>query len=170
MIDWILLGLFLLLLVYLLTAPIWLEIDTVKQHFRIRFHRLLIISLILNGETLQPEVSFLGIKRKLRADSNGEKTGLQKPQPAPKQAVDPFRLNRLPVKKLMAVLRSFRVKELVLHFDTGNHPLNGLLYPLSEWLRGRTKHDIRISFTGERKLILRVRNNLLRILWAYVRA
>ena len=61
-------------------------------------------------------------------------------------------------------------QELVLHLDTGDQPTNGLLYPVAAWLRHRTGHDIRIGFAGEHTLVLRIRNNLARMLWAYMRA
>lgn len=168
MVGWILAGAFLLLVIYLLTAPVWLEIDTEKEVYRAGFHWLLSISVSVRGGTLQMDMRFLRIKRKVVVDPSPRET--EQPAKTKRRARKRRRPDGLPVRKIIAVLRSFRIRELTLQLDTGDQPVNGLLYPLAAWLRHRTGHDIRIGFNGESRLVLRIRNNLARMLWAYLRA
>ena len=71
-------------------------------------------------------------------------------------------------KKLISVLKSFTVTQCQVSIDTGNMPLNGLLYPLFWLVSKYTKKQIEINFRNDTYISLQIKNNLARITWAYI--
>jgi hypothetical protein len=77
---------------------------------------------------------------------------------------------KMPLKKMMAVLRSFRVKQCRIVTDTGDMPLNGMLFPAFYGLSIWTGKTFAISFEDQNEIRLEIKNNLGRMLWTYIRS
>ncbi len=74
------------------------------------------------------------------------------------------------IRKAIAVIRSFRVQYCELNIDTGNMPLNGILYPLGPILTHKTGSKISINFDGDTIMILKIQNTIARMLWVYLKS
>lgn len=165
----IILVLPLLLLLYVLWAPFYLEVDSEQGRYRLRFHRLAYVWL--NWEEVMPElwVKALwwqkqidlaeGEKPKKVADALPHKPELKKKRGLPRW---------LQIKPTLAVLRSFSIDECYVDVDTDDVVMNGQLYPVL-YLAGVTiGHPVRINFMGDNIIRLQVSNTLGRIAWAYL--
>jgi len=70
-------------------------------------------------------------------------------------------------KKILRVVKTFRVKQWDIGIDTTDYILNAHLYPLN-FLPGLSPH-IRVNFRGENYLFIKINNNAWRILYAFLR-
>lgn len=75
--------------------------------------------------------------------------------------------NTLSFKKVLRITRTFRIREWKIGIDTGDHALTAQLYPLN-FVPSLFRH-VRINFTGENYLFIKMDNNAWRILYAYLR-
>ena len=73
-------------------------------------------------------------------------------------------------KNVLSVFNSFTITQCQVSIDTGNMPLNGLLYPLFWFASRYVKHPVQINFKNENYICLQIKNNLARITWAYITA
>ena len=72
------------------------------------------------------------------------------------------------IKNIMSVYHSFIITQCQVSIDTGNMPLNGLLYPLFWFVSRYIKHPVQINFKNENYMCLQLKNNLARITWAFI--
>ncbi|HRH49321.1 MAG TPA: hypothetical protein PLP23_11270 [Panacibacter sp.] len=70
------------------------------------------------------------------------------------------------LKSFIAVMRTFKVSACRLSLDTGDVILNAWLYPLNHFIGLRYCN---INFQGENYFVLKARNNIGRILYAWFR-
>ena len=70
-------------------------------------------------------------------------------------------------KKILRVVKTFRIKQWEIGIDTTDYILNAHLYPLN-FLPGLFPY-IRINFRGENYLYIKINNNSWRILYAFLR-
>jgi hypothetical protein len=73
-------------------------------------------------------------------------------------------------RKIIAVLRSCKVKTCLVNVDTGDMPTNGFLYPVFYWLSIWSGKSLRINFMDENVIRLDIRNRIGRMMWAYIKA
>ena len=71
------------------------------------------------------------------------------------------------LKKIVRIIKTFRVTEWQLAVDTGDHTQNAQLYPLN-FLPYAFKH-LHINFSNENYLLLKIRNRPWKILYAFLR-
>jgi hypothetical protein len=74
---------------------------------------------------------------------------------------------RLMIKKILRVIKTFRVIEWRLAVDTGDHTRNAQLYPLN-FLPGMFQH-LQINFRDENFLVLKITNRPWKIIFAFFR-
>ena len=161
---YIILGLLVLVVAYLLIAPFYLEINTSKDLFRIRFHRLGFARLSID-DSIVLHWRVFGIGKdidmlSLRKESNEHKT--KKLKKVTKTSTTP------PIYKIVGVVKSFRVNKFSLQLDTGNNELNGFLFP---WFVGAgilAHRDLWINFIGRNELVMEIENSALRMMHAYL--
>ncbi|TND01480.1 MAG: hypothetical protein FD123_4251 [Bacteroidetes bacterium] len=167
----ILLVLILSVIFYLLLAPFFIIIDTNTGLFQFRFHRLADFRLVLNENEMMLYMRIAWWKKESDLLNPGER---KKRLPAPVKTKKRKRRKPVPFRKIMrmviAVIRSFRVKQCYISIDTGNMPLNGILYPWFFLLSRRTGQNIMINFRGEETIVLRLQNSLGRIAWAMIKS
>jgi hypothetical protein len=150
-------------LAYILFAPVHIEIDSTKDLYGIRFHRLLRISLKTDDDLLL-ELKLMRWKKRFslsnpmqyKQQENRETT-----KPMKRKVV--FKLN-----KIVPVLKSFKVKTFDISVDSHNMQLNGILFPIVYFAGFYFNKNIRISFVGENHLILYMNNTLGRMAAAYI--
>lgn len=147
-----------LLLMWLVFAPLIIKIDTERHEYFIALKGLIKIWPEWNLDGLQihtqlPAYHF--IKRLSFRKEEGTK-------PVKKES----RTRYMPFKKMMAVLRTFKVRYMDLTIDTDDYTLNALLVPIFQ-LINRPNFRGSVNFQGETRCELEIRNNLWRIAIAY---
>jgi hypothetical protein len=161
---WILIiACLLMVFIYLLFAPFFVEINSVTGLFRIRFHRLASARLILNESSIFLELKIGVWQKKIDVLEKKER----KKKPVVKN--EKKKQTNISFQKFLAVIKSFRVRNLLLTLDTGDTQMNGILYPLFVLMSISCGKNITINFLDENKLILQIENNLARIIWAYIK-
>jgi hypothetical protein len=87
-------------------------------------------------------------------------------EPPGKRSKTKIRTSRL-LKKMIRVIKTFRVAEWQVAIDTGDHPRNAQLYPLN--YMPYTFTHVRINFDDENHLVLKIRNRPLEMIYAFLR-
>lgn len=147
-------------LTYLFFAPFYIEIDSSRDLYRIRFHRLIALELKPN-EDWKLLLTVVGWQKDLDLENTFEPR--KTVPPAPTQKKSKRKKAGFPFQKITALIRSFKVNKLYIRIDTGDMQLNGILYPVFAWLKWGRQHDVLINFTGENVVILEIKNNLARL-------
>lgn len=70
-------------------------------------------------------------------------------------------------KQLFLILKSFKIIYLKIDVDTGNYPLNGIIYPFLFLASFIFNKKINVNFLGRNSLQIILKNNLARLSWAY---
>ncbi len=154
------------LLLYVLFAPFYIEINSPEKIYQFRFHRLAVVSINLTDSSLFLDIKILFWKKRLDLLSKNKPDSPKKKQnkQAKKRNIGSFNF-----KKLKAIVKSFKVNRCDINIDTGNMHLNGMLFPLA-YLMGRYfKKNIKINFMNKNIIILEIENNLAKMAYAYVK-
>lgn len=160
-------GLVLFFVLYVFFAPIYIEIDSLNGIYRIRFHRLLRVSLVMSDGSLWLDTRFLFWQRRIDLTASKQRDEKQKPGPETKRRK--VKRQRFSWKRMKAILGSFKVTRCYITFDTGYPALNGKLYPWVYLLGFYLQKNITVNFTGKNAVVLTIQNNLARITRAYLR-
>lgn len=156
----------LLIMAYLLFAPFYIEVNSLSNLYRLRFHRLMSLSLKSNTDGWAVELKILFWKKHIRFTGGPGKDD-KKPEPASKPS---SKMPAIDLKKIIRVLKSFDLKVCDISLDTGHMPLNGILYPLVYMTGAYYRREISINFAGHNHVILEIENNLAKIIYAYYKS
>ena len=163
----IILVVLLALLTYLLCAPLLLEIDSPDGFIQLRFHRLASVRVYEEKEAVRISLQVAMWKKHINLMEEAKPLDVMNNMSrGPRRTWNGL---HVPVKKTIALLRSFKVSKCYITFDTGDMPLNGQLYPLFSLFSMATGREIMINFWDETTVILTIENNLARLLWTYLR-
>jgi hypothetical protein len=153
----IIIGLLILLLIYLLFARLSIIIDTGKNQYYIDFER--VCKLFLEYD--ETEV----IRLRLRMfHSNFNFYPLKRSKRKKRKKKGRSTLTR---KQLFNLIRSFRIRDVILDIDTGNCITNAKLYPAFVLLNYRVG-DFHINFEGRNRLVLHMENRPIRIIKSFI--
>jgi len=152
------------ILIFLLYTPIFLEIDSTRRLVQIRMRGVARVRIITRESKIGICLNILGWEklifpgtRRKRKEAAAKTSGFQLKRST---------LKKMPAK-ILAVIRSFRVKIFDLNIDTDDYAVNALLFPFAVLL-SRSNHSVRINFEGEVELRLTIENNLQHMLRAYL--
>ena len=159
----IIIACLLMVFIYLLFAPFFVEIDSAKRLFRIRFHRLASAKIIFDESSIFLELKIVGRQKKIDLLEIKER----KKKPVVKN--EKKKQTNISFQKVFAMTKTFKVRKLFLALDTGDMQVNGMLYPLFVLMSKSSGKNITINFLDENKLILQIENNLVRMLWGYIK-
>jgi hypothetical protein len=82
---------------------------------------------------------------------------------------NPFKnLFNLKTRLLFSIVKSFKITYLNVNLDTGNYPLNGILYPFFFLLSFFLNKNFSVNFNGKNTIKIIVKNNLARLSWAII--
>jgi len=115
-------------------------------------------------EDVKLQMSLMGWKKEISLEKY--KTG--KPQEVGKTKVKRADRSGVAPGKFLNILKSFRLTQCYVRIGFEDMQLNGILYPVAAWLSWYSKKDIQVSFTGSNVVILRIKNNLARMSWAWL--
>lgn len=72
------------------------------------------------------------------------------------------------MKRSIAVVRSFKVKELFLNVDTGDYIYNAYLHPVFYFL-GNDHRTLYVNYIGENRFRIIIKNRLINIIFAFIK-
>ena len=156
--------LLLFLMLYLLFIPIDLVVDTALKQYFVQFKGLAKVQL----EGHEQEV----FRIKLRTlFMNFYFYPLRKRNPSKKQklkkGVAKKRNGRTTFSKLIKLVRSFKVKRLLVELDTGDCIHNAKLYPVFGFLNHHAG-VFRINFEGRNNLVIHLQNRPINIIKSFI--
>lgn len=169
----ILLVVLLVLVCYLLFAPILIEINSISGVCRMQFHRLAEFAISWRQEAPILKLTIAWWQKEMNLFSIRKTTAVEKVGPAHeerKPAGKSKRSLRMGLSKGIGIVKSFKVRECYISLDTGNMPLNGILYPWFYLLSYYFRKPIQINFYGEEVFIISIENNMARIALAYLKS
>lgn len=159
----------------ILMTPFRLIIDSVLGVYRLEFGRLASGELVMEDAQPYVDVKVLFWKRRfnpfeLKSGEAREWKGETSIEGKRPKKVGAERKRRLiGLRKVLAIVQSFKVNRFKIRINTGDMPLNGVMYPLIYWLAFRTRKDIAIVFYGQSVVRINIENNLARMTWAYIK-
>jgi len=145
---------------YLTFAPFYLEINSSKNLYRIRFDGLAFANLIITVNSLKVDLWIAGWRKQFNLLTKPIREKQEEKSILSKRKNKPFRIT---FQKAKVILESFKVNKFCLNVDSGNLQLNGLLYPCFYWLSKYTNKPISINFINKNEVILELENNIARI-------
>ena len=166
MILTIFLSLFLLLIIYLLFIPVILFIDTATNQYYIQLRGLAKASIELHSEEIliiKLRISFFNFYfyplRKKRSSNTKKKKMIIR---------NGFKnIKKFGFRKILRVLRSFKIKNLVIDMDTGDWILNAKLYPILSYLNYKVG-SFNINFEGRNRMALHMQNRPISIIKLFI--
>lgn len=155
----------------IMLMPFRLVIDSVSGTYRLNLGHLASGELVIEGAQPYFDVKVLFWKKRFNPFEmkSGEKNEKKKENKVDKESRRDKKRKPVPFRKVLAVLKSFKVNRFRIWINTGDMPLNGIMYPLVYWMAYRTKKDIGIVFYGESIVRIDIENNLARIAWAFIK-
>lgn len=166
---WIIIAFFILIIAYLIFAKVCIEIDSTVDLYRLSFGKFLIVNIVASNESIQLESNIFGWKRIHDLNSVSKVENNQSVKKNLKKSRNKKSFHAY-IKKVRFFITSFNIKKCVILIDTGNMPLNGILFPWFYLLSIYTKKNISINFWGENIIILQIENSIARMLWAYFKS
>lgn len=152
------------IIAYLLFASAYLLIDSRQGSLECGLYPLVRARLKLEPSPMI-QLSIAGWKQDIALMGRKRQVAQPAAQPTPRSQ----RLNARTVRRIWAMIKSFRIRQFRLRVDTGDVQLNGLLFPLAYSLARLTGRSIDVNFTNHNELVVEVDNSLARLLWAYAR-
>lgn len=162
-------GVLLAIAVWLLWAPIRLEIDTRAGFYRTQWSGIASVDWLPEQGLNLIEIRVFFWKRKIALFQTGvqkEKTDASKP--LKKRNAKPAKKTRRPgLRSVKKILQTFEVRRCHIALDTGDYLWNAWLFPVF-WLLKSREISVWINFQGQNEVSLLVQNRLGRVLWALV--
>ena len=156
--------LFLLFIIYLLIIPMVLCIDTTSNKYYVQLKGLAKASIEKHEKELlriNVKVAFLhfyfyplreiGISKKKKIKIKNIKKSRK----------------LIGLKKSIPILKSFKVKKILIDIDTGNYILNAKLFPLFGFLNYKTG-NFNINFEGRNRMVLYMQNRPINIIKLFI--
>ena len=166
LVIWIILILLFSLLIWLLLAPIRLNIDSSKNSYLINWGRFGSLTLIPDEEDWFFNLNIGFWNKKFFVSNLIEKINNKpKKKDKPKKEKNKSGLFNS-FWKIRQVLKSFKVKICKIDFDTDNYYWNALLIPVFQPLKKGSQHRIAINFRGKNQILLIIENRLIKILYS----
>ena len=163
MMWWILLALLVLFGIYLLFAPLVLFMDTKDNTYFVKLKGLAKVSIVPDTKDvlrIKLQMAFMNFDfYPLRKNHRTKKEKVGKKKKAKK--------SRIGVKKVLALLKSFKLKRLYLNMDTGDFTMNAKIYPIFYFL-DRRLGTININFQGENRMVLKAINRPINIIRVFI--
>lgn len=156
--------LLLLLIVGILIVPVELYIDTTINQYYLQLKGLARASVEEDNEEV--------IRIRLRAFFRDfyfyplKKTGVAKTKKLKKLTVKKRR-KKVPVRKILNVLNSCKIKKLFVDIDTGNCISNAKLYPVFSFFN-YYHGGFHINFQGRNQFVLQVQNRPIHIIKSFI--
>ena len=166
---WLLLGVFIVLMLWLLFAPLKLSLSTLRNQYHLSFGWVVSVSAVFLADDIQITFNVFGIKkgttalklitRERRKKSKAKKTDKTKAKITGKLFQWEYITN---------FIRTFRIKKFFLNVDFGSVYYNAWLFPLGEIFQ-RNNVYCTTNFSGINTIDVEVVNRPSKILWSIIK-
>ncbi len=156
-------ALLLLVLGWLLMAPIVLKIDTQEELCYLKWKGIAGVRLLVLADELVLKIQVFFWKKNIYPLSYSPNTSNTKQAAQPKKKKKP----RMPWRKGKKLLQSFTVQTFQLDLDTDDFVQNSYLFPIFYFLSSE-RRQLRINYSGQMRLKLEVQNRLYHLLKAWL--
>ena len=160
----IFLTLFLLFFIYLLIVPMVLCIDTTSNKYYVELKGL------AKARIEKHEKELLRINVKVASLHFYfyplREVGITKKKKIENKKIKKKR-KRIGIKKSIPILKSFKVKKLLIDIDTGDYILNAKLFPLVGFLNYKIG-SFNINFEGRNQMVLYMQNRPINIIKLFI--
>jgi hypothetical protein len=153
---------FVLVILYVLFAKICLEINSITDVYQLSFRGLASVAIISKEDNLVLKLKIFVWRKYFNLLDLPKNVSKESPETKVKIRKE------LPINKLWFVLKSFKIKRCELNLDLGNNQWNGILFPVFYVLETKYNRPLRINFLNENSIVLKIENNLARILWVFI--
>jgi hypothetical protein len=170
---WLLLILFVLVvgLTYVLFAPFYLEIDSTKGLFRLRFHLVMSARVLMENSSLILEIKSPIWNKQVDLLAQNE----SKTKPIPKENIlekkrnkKGKRVSKITFSKIKAILHTFKINTFYVNLDFDDVLLNAKLFPVFLGLKLYSGKELNVNFIGENKIKIEIENNMARVILAFI--
>jgi hypothetical protein len=163
---------------FLLLTPLVLELDSVRGICRVYYQGIASCDIFLQDGRFMLRIWVLGWRKTIDPFLTKKKqTTSKKTEPKPKTPRKRIKIKwvKWGMKKAIAVLRTFEVKDIYLNVDTDDFFIDALLYPVAFWLTRGSRwlsngnRSFQINFNGDVEIRLRIENRIGKILFSLIR-
>jgi len=168
-------ALLLLLLLVTLFTPLILQIDSQRDVYQLRWGRLIRAELLFSEAEAMLRIRAFFFRKSWKIedlilgalrfkDQNKEKKA-QKEKPK-KGRRKRRKKSRFGFRRIVRILRTFRVDYCKIEWDADDYVRNAWLFPVFYYLSNDKQRQLRINFLGRRSLALRLHNRIWNVIWA----
>ncbi len=150
--------------IYLLLTPIIVKVDTSSNQYYIQLRGLFKANIESDKkELLRVQVNILFLKFYVYPLNY---LGLDKRN---KHKINNIKKKAtlIKIKRILKILKTFRVKRLFVNIDSGNCILNAKLYPLFALLN-YNRGNFHVNFEGQNQLVLHLKNRPINIIKSFI--
>lgn len=160
----IVLGFIVIMLLWVLLAPLSLRIDTYLNEYQIKWRGIGKVEVLFIPEDVVLHLRIGPYRKDFYALHLIEKEGGKKaPKKAP--ASEKKRGHKISFHMIRRILKSFTIKEFQLEIDTDNYVWNAWLFPLLYAIKP-LRHRVSVNFQGRNGIRLFIENKVWKIAWA----
>ncbi|NND07128.1 MAG: hypothetical protein HKN87_12180 [Saprospiraceae bacterium] len=169
----IIVVLLLLILTWILFGWVILTIDTDRQHYSLKAFGVCTVSITSEDRILHLRITLPFFQKRIDLERLMLERGVTPkkkpaaPQKDKKKKKAGYFLSRKLRKRIIPLLKSFKVRHFFMNIDTDDPVLNAKLYPFAFFAR-RWGMPVYFNFQGRQCVQLEVRNRLVNILWALI--
>lgn len=156
--------------ILLLFARLVIEINSIENLYRIRFERLASFGMTVHNDAINFELNIFWWKKKYSLDEWLQSAKSAQVNKHNLKGRNKKTFANFNFSKGIKILRSFKIKKCFILFDTGNMPLNGILFPWFYLLSLNINKTFMINFWGENTIVMCLESSLARMLWAYIKS
>lgn len=164
MVAWIIIMVLLLLLAWLLFAPVILRINTRLENYSVSLPGIFAARFVQDEREFYLRVRVLLITFRIGPGDFASRGRGKKWRRKPPGKVS-VRYLAMAVKE---ILRSFRLKYLHMSVDTEDCQLNAMLVPVFLFINTE-RISVNVNFMEENSLAMDLRNRLANFLWTYIK-
>lgn len=146
---------------WILFSPIQITLNSQKKIYQIHWYGIARARLLLLSKDFLIRVNVFFWEKDfslLRPKKEKKKTTQKKTKKKRK-----FQSRKKTLKKIIRILKSFKIKIFKIDLDTGDYIQNSYLYPVFYFLKNK-KIDLSINYRGDVNIHLKIENRLYKIL------
>jgi hypothetical protein len=162
---WILLtilALALVILIWVLFAPMVLCIDSFQHRYYVSVGRLMKIEPLVDQDQVLLRISLPFYRFNINPNQQRKQAQKADDPPEVKKKTGPRMKPSFYFNRVMEVLRTFSVRHLVVDIDTGNFTTNAKLTPVV-WLLNQGHGRFQLNYHGDVNLWIEIENRLVRM-------
>lgn len=155
------------IVILLITTPFILVIDSKQHRYSLQWGKWIVAQILQNGFIQLSIIGWTTLIDPRKSGKSRSEPNKHVPETSHSRAAKKQFPVRLTVRKVIRVLRTFRVHTFELSIDTGDYLLNAYLYPIFVLL-SKSNRSLHINFNNDISLKIIIENRPYRIIKAFI--